>query len=502
MLLSGVVKTPGAVITSRNGGVDPQFNFKRGVIMGKRLTTKTIIEPSREIKVCREADVVVVGGGPGGIGSAIAAARSGAETVLIERYGHLGGMATGGLVNIIPNLSDISGKQYLFGLNQELIDRLDARGGASYPKREDWGTTDREVVDYYLNANLGWFYIRKDVNINKERVLYTAVVDPEIFKDELNDMVTEAEVDLFLHSWGTQPIMDGNTVKGVIFESKSGRQAILGKVVIDSTGDGDMFVAAGAEFDSKLDPHLRTAWLAMVFWLVNVDIRKADEFKASQPEKHAELMQELEKLGGHPFYFTGILKNQENCVWFHAFQPRSDGSSSDAKDVEELTRVDVRARKRALITYEFFKKHVPGFEKSFIMLSASQLGIQGGRRVIGEYTLTDKDMESDEIFDDTIAVLANNDNGEISAKHPTLCIPYRCLVPHTVDGLLVACRAFSSADSINHHFNIIPHCICYGQAAGTAAAMAAKASIQPRNVDYKALQDNLIKQGVPLPRVK
>ena len=470
--------------------------------MGKGLSAKTIIEPLREIKVCREVDVVVVGGGPGGIGSAVAAARSGAHTVLIERYGHLGGMATGGLVNIIPNLSDISGKQQIFGLNQELIERLDVRGGTSYPKREDWGTTDRKVVDYYLNANLGWFYIRQDLNIGKERVLYTAVVDPEIFKDELNDMVAEAGVDLFLHSWGTQPIMDGNTVTGVIFESKSGRQAILGKVVIDSTGDGDMFVAAGAEFDDKLDPHLRTAWLAIVFWLVNVDIRKADEFKRTHPEKHAELMQELEKLGGHPFYFNSVLKSQENCVWFHSFQPRPDGASSDAKDVEELTRVDVRARKRALITYEFFKKHVPGFEKSFIMLTAPQLGLQGGRRIIGEYTLTERDMESDEIFDDTIAVLANNDNSEISAKHPTLCIPYRCLVPRKVDGLLVACRAFSSEDSINHHLNIIPHCICYGQAAGTAAAMAAKAGIQPRKVDYKELQENLIKQGVQLPRAK
>ena len=468
--------------------------------MKKGPSVKTIVEPSREIKVCREVDVVVVGGGPGGIGSAIAAGRSGAETVLIERYGHLGGMATGGLVNIIPNLSDISGKQQLFGLNQELIDRLDVRGGTSYPKKEDWGTTDRKVVDYYLNANLGWFYIRKDLNIGQERVLYTAVVDPEILKDEFNDMVTEAGVDLWLHSWGTQPIMEGNSVKGVIFESKSGRQAILGKVVIDSTGDGDLFVAAGAEYDDKLENRFRTAWLAFVFWLANVDIQKADEFKASQTGKYSELMQELVKLGGYPNYFRGVLESQKGVVWYHCFQPQAE--ASDAKDVEELTRVDVRARKRALITYEFMKKYVPGFEKSYIMLTAPQLGTQGGRRVIGEYTLTPKDMESDEIFDDTIAVLANNDNGEISAKHPTLCIPYRCLVPRKVDGLLVACRAFSSEDSINQCFNIIPHCICYGQAAGTAAAMAAKAGIQPRNVDYKALQDNLIKQGVRLPRTK
>lgn len=113
--------------------------------MPKQPTVKTITEPARKIKVWRECDVVVVGGGPGGIGSAIAAARNGAKTILIERYGHLGGMATGGLVNIIPNLSDMTGKQHIFGIVQEMIDRLDKRGGTSYPAKKDWGTTDRKV---------------------------------------------------------------------------------------------------------------------------------------------------------------------------------------------------------------------------------------------------------------------------------------------------------------------------------------------------------------------
>jgi hypothetical protein len=465
-------------------------------------SAKTITEPARQTKVFREVDVVVVGGGPGGFASAVAAARSGAKTMLLERYGHLGGMATGGLVNIIPNLSDISGKQYVFGLTQELINRLSARGGASYPRKKDWGTTDRKLVEYYNDA-LGWFYIRKDPNIGgKERLLYSAVVDPETLKDELNDMVKEAGVDLLLHAWVTKPIMDGDNVKGIIFESKSGRQAVLGKVIIDSTGDGDIFVAAGAEYDGKLSPKIRGAWLAFVFWITNVNLKKVDEFKKSQPEKFAELMRELAHLGGYPHYFKGVLKSQPNTIWYHCFQPRPDGKPSDAKDVEELTRVEVSARKRALITYEFMKKYVPGFQKSFIMLSAPQLGTQGGRRVIGEYTLTPEDMESDEIHEDTIAVLANNDNGEISARHPSLCIPYRCLVPRRIEGLLVACRAFSSEDSMNQIFNIIPHCISYGQAAGTAAAMAVKTGVQPRKVDYKALRANLVKQGVRLPKIK
>jgi hypothetical protein len=465
-----------------------------------KTATKTITEPVRKIKVWREVDVIVVGGGPGGVASAIAAARNGAKTVLIERYGHLGGMATGGLVNIIPNLSDISGKQHIYGLTMELIDRLDTRGGTSYTSKKDRGSAEKKAVDYYIDANLGWFYVRKDHNTGKQRVLYSAVVDPEILKDELNDMVLGAGAELLLHSWGTQVIMENNSVKGIFFESKSGLQAILGKVIIDATGDGDMFVTAGAEFDNECDNKRRTAWLALVWWLTNVNIKKYDSFKASQPEKYKELMQELMKLGGYPMFFKGILKNQPNTVWYHCMQPQPQ--RTDAMDVEQLTKIDVQSRKRALITYDFMKKYVPGFERSFIMLTAPQLGTQGGRRIIGEYTVTEKDMETDEIFEDTIAVLANNDYGEISAKHPTLCIPYRCLVPKRVDGLLVAGRSFSSADTINETFNIIPHCIAYGQAAGTAAALAVKAGVQPRKVDYKALRANLVKQGVNLPKIE
>ena len=203
-------------------------------------TRQTITEPAREIEICREVDVVVVGGGPGGIGSALAAARSGADTVLVERYGHLGGMATGGLVTIIPNLSDISGEQQITGICQELVDRLDARGATHYPKKEAWGSTDEKLVQHYIDANLAWFYIRDDRNIGRKRVLYTALIDPEIMKCELNTLMEEAGVNLYLHCWGARPIVEGNNVKGVIVENKSGRQAILAKVVIDCTGDGDL----------------------------------------------------------------------------------------------------------------------------------------------------------------------------------------------------------------------------------------------------------------------
>lgn len=458
---------------------------------------KTILEPARETRVLREADVVVVGGGPGGFASAISAARSGAKTVLIERYGHLGGMATGGLVNILPNLSDISGKQLIFGLNQEIIDRLKAKNAAFCPDEGDFGTTNGKVLEHYLNANMGWFYVRKDPNVGgRERLLYTAVVDPEVLKAELEEMVVEAGVALLLHSWGTRPIMEGNAAKGVVFESKSGRQAILAKVVIDSTGDGDIFVGAGAEFDDELQSSFRTA-LAFSYWIANVDTNRFEDFRRSHPEKYAGLMDDLAEAGGHAFYFKGLLQNQEGVLWFHPMYVKE--IASDAMDVEELTRWNLLGRKGAMVTYEFLRKNVPGCEKCFIMQTAPQLGTQGGRRVIGEYVLTADDMESDEVFEDTIVVLANNDNGEISAKHPAICIPYRCLVPLKTDGLLVACRAFSSTASVNQWFNIIPHCIAYGQAAGTAAALAVRDGIEPRRVDYKELRANLIGQGVRLP---
>jgi hypothetical protein len=462
--------------------------------MGAPSTRQTITEPAREIEICREADVVVVGGGPGGIGSALSAARSGADTVLVERYGHLGGMATGGLVTIIPNLSDISGEQQITGICQELIDRLDAKGATDYPKKEDWGSTDEKLVQHYIDANLAWFYIRDDLNIGRKRVLYTALIDPEIMKCELNNMMEEAGVKLYLHSWGARPIVEGNTLKGVIIENKSGRQAILAKVVIDSTGDGDLLKPAGAECDTRMVPGLRIANFAFPFWIGNVNMKKLEDFRSSQPKKYDELMQDLQSQVGAAFYLKDLVKCHEGIVWFHPFFP-----SINQSDIHEINRVELEGRKKMLLSYDFYRNHVPGFENSYIALSSPQLGTQGGQRVIGEYIGTAKDMTSDEVFEDTIAIFPDNDNGEISAKHPNVCIPYRALVPKKIDGLLVACRAFSSEYQFNEYFNLIPHCITFGQAAGTAAFLAVEAGIQPRKVDYNTLQKHLIDQGVKLP---
>jgi len=455
---------------------------------------KTVIELTREIEVCREADVVVVGGGPGGIASALAAARAGASTVLVERYGHLGGMSTGGLVAIIPNLSTIQGEQLIGGICQELIDRMDARGAAHFPKKSDWGSDDEKLVKYYTDANFTFFYVRDDLKTGRKRVLYTALVDPEIMKCELNSMMEEASVKLYLHSWGTRPIMDGHTVKGVFIENKSGRQAILAKVVIDSTGDGDLLQAAGAECDPGMLPGMRIAAFAFPYWIGNVDVKKVEDFRSARPDRFAALMEELRKLGGAGYYIKDLLRNHDGVVWFYPFLP-----SLHQADIDEINRAELKGRRDMLLSYEFYKKHIPGFESSYITLSSMQLGIQGGQRVVGEYILGEKDLVSDEIFEDTIAVFPNNDNGENSAKHPIVCIPFRALVPKGVDALLVACRAYSSEYQHNEYFNLIPHCMAFGQAAGSAAALAISSGIKPRDIDCRLLKKHLAGQGVILP---
>jgi hypothetical protein len=460
------------------------------------IRNKVITESAREIEICQEVDVVVVGGGPGGIGSALAAARCGASTVLVERYGHLGGMATGGLVTIIPNLSDISGVQHIAGICQEIVDRLDAKGAAHYPKKEDWGSDDEKLVQYYVDANLAWFYVRDDLHSGRKRVLYTALTDPEILKCELNTMMEEAGVKLYLHSWGTRPIMDGNTVKGVFIENKSGRQAILAKVVIDCTGDGDLLRPAGATCDERMLPGMRIAAFAFPFWIGNIDMKKVESFRATQPDLYKERMEDLHSQGGASFYLKDLLNHHEGVVWFHPFFP-----SLHQADIYEINRAELEGRKKMLLSYEFYRNHIPGFENSYIAQSSPQLGIQGGQRVVGEYVCTARDMVSDEIFEDTIAVFPNNDNGQDSANHPNVCVPYRSLIPRNVDGLLVACRAFSSEYQYNEYFNLIPHCIAFGQAAGTAAALSIQAGIQPRSIAYDVLQKQLIRQGVLLPKI-
>lgn len=445
-------------------------------------SNKTIVEPSRALAVCAEADVVVVGGGPAGVGAAVAAARNGAKTVLVERYGHLGGMATGGLVIVFLYMSDGTAQQQIAGLCQEMVDRLDALGGVLYPKKEELGSSDAAVLSRWR---------RYFSTVVEDRVRLSAYVDPELLKCVLNDMVEEAGVKLFLHSWGSRAIVDGDTVQGIVFESKSGTRAVLGRVIVDATGDGDIFASAGAEYDGSIDRELRSSNLALVFRLGNVDFKKFSEFKEGEREKHDELMREFKSLVGFPI--QPFPSWREDIMWFNNWVP-----GLSALNVEDLTWVEVNVRKAMLRGHEFLKKHVPGFDESFIMDTAAQVGTRGSRRLVGEYVVTVQDMRAGKAHYDTIALFPRM-NHNTSAEHPLVHVPYRALVPRRVEGLLVAGRCFSSDAIANNTFNLIPHCIALGEAAGTAAALAVKNGVRPRDVDCAALQNRLIAQGVPLP---
>lgn len=447
---------------------------------------RTIPEPNKSVDVVRECDVVVVGGGPGGIGAAVSAARNGADTVLIERYGHLGGMGTGGLVTIIPCLSDFGGTMQIGGINQEWIDRLTSRGAETHPPQEIWGSSDKRLISYWNDRS--FFTVREGY------IVYASLIDAEISKCILNDMVTEAKVKTYLHSWGTMPLMEGNKAVGVIFESKSGRQAIMAKVVIDSTGDGDLLPFAGATFDTDIDPSIRIANLSLCYWIDNVNFMKVEDFRKENPQRWGELMRDLLEKGGHPGFMRSNLKGQEKIVWVH---PRYANSSQT--DVEELTRVEFIGREKMLLTHEFFKKNIPGFEDSFIVLTSPQLGTRGARRVHGDYMVTSKDLLCNDPFDDTIAIFPDLDRGEASLAHPLTYIPYRSLLPKGVENMLVACRAFSSDQEVNNFFNLIPHCVAFGEAAGTAAALSLDQGASVRNVDFQSLRKRLTAQNVPLP---
>lgn len=453
-----------------------------------------VAEPSREIKVARIADVVVAGGGPGGYAAAIAAARAGAKVVLLERYGHLGGMMTGGFVNIIPNLSTPEGDRYIGGVCQEFIERMDARGCAFMPNKEDWGNADPAMVQWYYNLQMPNFYIRKN-DEGKDAVLYTAIIDPEVGKEELMKIAQEAGVDVLLHSWVTAPIMDGNKAKGVIFESKSGRQAVLADIVIDSTGDGDLIPPSGAGFDPHISQNLRIACLAFGFWVGNVDLTEYDQWQRTNPTELKAIKKVLYSKGLFTSFFKNPLPDEDNSIWMHPHFPCPDQS-----DVETITRMDIEARSKAVETWEFYKKYVPGFEKSYLLKTCHQLGTTGGRRVEGEYCLTTQDVIDGKPFEDTIAIFPNNDLKSRDVDYKKIVyVPYRALIPKGVDNMLIACRAFSSDEIYNNNFNLVPHCMCIGQAAGIAAAIAAAKGIDLRDVPYEELREQLVEGGVILP---
>jgi hypothetical protein len=367
------------------------------------------------------------------------------------------------------------------GQAQEWIDRMDVYGAMDHPAKSEIGSTDPTVGVRFK----GMFFRYEG------RLVYGGLFDSEIMKFVLNEMAEEAKVAFYFHAFMTDVIMDGNAVRGVIFESKSGRQAILAKMVIDATGDGDIFARAGCAFNLTYDAKNRLANPALCIEFANVDWKKNEAYRAAHQEQYAGWMKQLDELNGFSKHFKTTTK-RNTVAHFNMFL-----KGYDVLKVEDLTRLEVDVRKRMMITYKFFKENIPGFENCFIMITAPQIGLRGSRILKSSYQLNEADALAGKKFEDTIAEFPPLKG--ISPDNPHVYIPYRSLLPLEVENLLIAGRAFDSDFEVNEHFNTISHCIAMGQAIGTASAMIVDKGINPGKLDIQSLREKLKKNGALFP---
>jgi hypothetical protein len=416
--------------------------------------------------------VLVVGGGPAGTAAAVAAGRLGADTVLVERYNHLGGLSTGGLVSWIDRMTDWEGNLVVAGVGAELVDRCgpDATLG---PLPEIWGSKNPVEAAYW----------RVRTAALRETVHWSPTVDPEVLKLVTNDIVRESNVHTLMHCWVVAAITRDDTVAGVIFESKQGRFALVAAVVIDCTGDGDVFALAGAGFDDDFDGESAHARLTTAFRFGNVDMRRYLDFRMLRQSEFSEVMQRASAQGisllAHPTPYDSVAL---------FLTPKMAGYS--ALDVADLTEVEFVSRDVARRGLAFFRENVPGFERAWILDTASQVGTRHARRLIGAERITIEHWRNDGGYADSIGLCPG-----LTPSFPTLQIPYRSLVPVRTSGLLAAGRNLSADTKSHAALREIPECWVMGEAAGVAATLAVDSGVKVREVDVEALQAQLVKQG-------
>ena len=303
--------------------------------------TTHLEEPARSTPVYGTCDVLVVGGGPAGTAAAVAAGRLGADVVLLERYNHLGGLSTGGLVSWIDRMSDWDGRLVVAGIGAELIDRCgpDATLG---PAPELWGSTDPVQAAYW----------RVRTAALRDMVHWSPTVDPEVLKLVTHDLVREANVHTLMHCWVVAAITSGNRIEGVIFESKQGRFAVTAPVVIDCTGDGDVFAQAGAAFDDDFDSESAHARLTTSFRFGNVDMRRYLDFRMLRQDEFANVMKRAAEQG---IKLLAHATPYDSVALF--LTPKMSGYS--ALDVADLTAVEFVSRDVAREGLRFFRGERP-----------------------------------------------------------------------------------------------------------------------------------------------
>jgi hypothetical protein len=429
---------------------DEPASFRRAPRRTRIGVVASWLEPARELPVIGRPDVLVVGAGSAGIAAALAAARRGADTWLVERSGFLGGLATVGLINLLLTMDDGGGTAVVSGLCQEFVDRVDARGEARFPPPPEWDSEDPKVVEQWRRWGLIW-------GAAPEAVRYSVAFDPEVFIDVAYETLTEAGVKLRLHSWFASVGLSDGAVGAVIVESKRGREAIRPRVVIDATGDGDVLVSAGADHEQvTIPPYL---------W-----------FRVGGVEDAAS----ASGVGRAWFRTTGT--GRVLVPW----GPSPD--RVDPCDPDDMTRAEVRCRSAAHDEYERLRRDVPEFARAWLDDYARMLGITESRRLVGSYVLRKED--GDVRFGDSIA-----QTGHWTRRHVVFDVPYRCLVSPAVSNLLVAGRCISTTRYVHQATKEIPAAMATGEAAGAAAARAAAEDVGVHDLDVAALRADLRSRG-------
>jgi NADPH-dependent 2,4-dienoyl-CoA reductase/sulfur reductase-like enzyme len=432
-------------------------------------------EPARRVPVIGEYEVVVLGGGPAGIAAAAAAAALGRSTVLVERYGFLGGMGTAaGVTNFCGLHANVHGeiRQVVHGVVDELLARIDALGGLSPP----------HSVFGKINAQ---------------------VYDTAAYKCAADALLLDKGVTLSFHALAASVLMDGpGKIDGLLVETKSGRGAVRGKFFIDCSGDGDLAAFAGAAFE-RGDANGNTLYPTMMFRVNGVDAAIAADAGRAIPE----LMAAAEKRGVSFPRKGAIVRPQKSGVeWRVNFTQlaRSDGRAINGIEPDDLTRGEIDGRRQAIEAFEFLRT-VPGFEKSYIVDLPPQLGIRVTRRITGLYQLSASDVLECASFSDTVGVngwpIENHVAGNVEWRWPAAGsrgfneLPYRMLVPEGIDNLLVAGRCAAMTHEGQSAARVSGACFAMGEAAGAAAALALSGNTIPRDIAVEKLQQGLKQQG-------
>ena len=444
---------------------------------------RTLTEPARATPVFGEYDVVIVGGGPAGIAAAAAAARAGQRTLLIERYGFLGGMGTAaGVTNFCGLHANVHGtiKQVVHGIADDLLARMEQLGGLSQPHLLFGGKIAAQAYD---NTAL---------------------------KIAADEVVLASGAELLFHAQVVGVLMDApERIGAVLIETKSGRAAVVGRIYIDCSGDGDLSFHAGVPFEKGTSGH------DMMYPSTMFRVNGVDPARAGDAWNHfGRLMEEAER-GGRRFpRKTPIIRPQKNPVEWRANVTQlsnPDGSPVDGTDARQLSRGEVEGRRQIVDFFQFLRESAPGFDQSYILEIAPQVGIRETRRIVGEYQLTEGDVLQCVSFVDTIGVngwpIEEHVAGNIVFKWQDTPaargfnhLPYRMLLPLRVNNLLVAGRCGSMTHMGQSAARVTGGCLVMGQAAGTAAALAIESSSVPREVEPATLQQRLEAAGAYLGR--